>query len=188
MSESANAVARTETGPGPVRLYEMTDAYVDILEELMETDGVLTPELEERLDQIQGKRLDKIERTLKAVRQMEADAAVRDAMLKQYTDEVARLRKLRDAGLNSAKALKGYVQREMERAGEERLETPTFKVRIQRASRPAIRWMRDLKKLPTKYRKVTVEPDTTQAWEDLRAGGKLPAGFAVEYSRSLRIQ
>lgn len=171
-----------------VRLYELTERLQRIQAALEESGGILTPALEEELDAVEGDIKEKVERTLHLVRQLEGSADDRKALAAVYAAEAARLKALATTSENAAKAVKKYLLEQLKQQGHSKVETRSFKVRIQRASRPSIRWALDVKKIPLKYRKVTVEADTQLAWDDLRAGAKLPAGFTVEYSESLIVQ
>jgi hypothetical protein len=74
---------------------------------------------------------------------------------------------------------------QLDRVEKPKVETPLVVVRIQKNSRPAIRWP-DTLPIPKDYQRVTVSLDGQKAYQDFKAGA-LPKGFIVEQGRNLRI-
>src|ERR1041385_7501724 len=89
-------------------LYALTDLRDLLTARLEESEGVLTPEMETELDELDGKIEDKIERCALWIReqQLEADA------LKAEEERIRARRKARET---AAESLKGYLKAHMER-------------------------------------------------------------------------
>src|ERR1043166_8822531 len=96
-------------------LYALTDLRELLTARLEESEGVLTPEMETELDELDGKIEDKIERCALWIReqQLEADP------LKAEGDGPPPRRK---AGETAAVSLKGYLEAHMERLGGARVK------------------------------------------------------------------
>lgn len=91
-----------------IKLYELTAAR-DILDEfLTETEGEVTPELQQLLDELEGETKEKIERVALYVREQLATAAAID-------EEAKRLAAMSAARKRAAEGLKGYLKSQMER-------------------------------------------------------------------------
>jgi hypothetical protein len=161
-----------------LKLYELADAYERIAEALIENGGELTPELSAELDAIEGAFEAKVERVALYVRNLLATAEAADA-------EAARLAALARTRRQGAEGLKGYLMAQLDRVEKPKVETPLVVVRIQKNSRPAIRWP-DTLPIPKDYQRVTVSLDGQKAYQDFKAGA-LPKGFIVEQGRNLRI-
>lgn len=147
--------AVAETPPRPARpahlkLYEATDELNAAYELLVESEGELTPEIEELLAHAQGTFEEKAERVALMVRTLAANQAA--AKL-----EAERLSKLAASAERSAESLKAYLKREMERAGVQKVERPLAKVRIQANSAPSVTCALDvdgLRELQVKYPQI----------------------------------
>lgn len=159
-------------------------AIVDELEELGELisqAGGLTPEIEERFAEWQAEFGEKVERVALYIQHL-------TRMAQAAEQEEHRLRDLKGSRLSAAAGLKEYLMRELERAGYRKVERDTVKVRIQKNSRPAIRWTEKNENLPGEFARIVVSPDTQKAYEAWKAGESLPEGFEVEEGQHLRIQ
>lgn len=163
-----------------LRLYDITDDLQRIEEALIEAGGVLEPEIEKQLDAIEGQLMWKVERVIHMYQNLHRTA---DA----FADEAERLMEHARTTGKAAEALKAYLKAQLEKVGRDRIETPTAKVRIQRNSRPSIRWMRETYLLPEPLARIKVEVDSTKAYEMYKAEGKLPDGFEVATGSHLRI-
>lgn len=163
-----------------MKLWEITDEYESVLMEVFANDGELTPELEARLDELEGTFLEKVERVALKIREMETDADRAKA-------EKDRLYAIEKSYRRTADGLKSYLMEQMGRTGQDRVLTPKTRVRIQKNSQPSIRWTKGEDEIPAEYRRVSVSPDLRALKEDMKAGAEPPEGFVVEYGSHLRI-
>lgn len=86
-----------------------------------------------------------------------------------------------------ADTLESDIVRVMDAAGVKDLPTPSGKVRIQQASRPAITWAGEPDEIPDALKKTTVAFNSQAAWEAWRTTKQLPDGCRVMYSRGVRV-
>lgn len=164
-----------------MRLWEIADELEAIGGMIAEADGELTPELEAKLNAMEGAFNDKVERIALAVRNYEANAEA----AKMEEDRLAGIRKSHE---RSAEGLKRYLLLTMRHAGNLKVETPRARVRVQKNGQPSITWTRSVDDLPEDYRRVTVAPDLALVRDTLKAGGEPPDGFTVDYGFHVRIQ
>lgn len=167
-------------GNNALKLWEVGDELNEIAIQIMEAEGEMTPEIEARLDALEGAFEDKIERIALKVRELEANETAAKA-------EADRLTAMTRAFGKAAERLKGYALFEMTRVGKDRIETNRAKVRIQKNGRPSIRWTLDPSEAPEAYRTVKIGVNTQAAYEAWKDGGTLPDGFTVETGTHLRI-
>lgn len=163
-----------------LHLWEVAEELELIGAEIAEAGGVMTPEQESALDDLAGTRDEKIERVALYIRERLVNAEAAHA-------EAVRLGAIERHHAAAAEGLKGYLLRNMERMGVQRVDTPRVRVRVQKNSRPAIRYTRDPATLPEFLRKTVVQVDGNAAYEQLKAGAPLPDGFVVEVGSHVRI-
>jgi len=164
-----------------LRLYEIPDAYEAIEAELIENGGELTPALEAMLNALDGVLEDKAERICRIVKNHEGSAQAFDA-------EIARLESHKSAHTNAAKRLKDYLYATMLRLDRGKIDAGVFKLAIQKNGRPAIAWPLNTEQLPERFRRIRIELDGNAAYEAVKAGEELPAGFIVSHGTHLRIR
>ena len=164
-------------------LYALADALRLIGDELESNGGELTPELEAALNATEGAFEAKVEACLCLAKEREIAALGAKA-------EAERLVDLALSRNNAADRLRLYVKDQMIAAGRPKIETSLFKVAVQSASRPSIRWTWDMEALPEAF--VKVIPATSKLDSDaaLKAykEGHLPEGFEVSTSTFLRVR
>lgn len=164
-----------------MKLYELANDYQAVMDELTETDGELTPDLEQRLAAIDAEIGPKVNGV----------CAMYETLLRQSEAAKAsaeRLTSLARSRSNAADNLKHYLKIQMERMGMAKHETDLFKVRVQ-ASPPSCNYFGKPEDLPAELRVVKVEPNKKAAlaiWRE--APEKLPEGFQVTQGTHLRIQ
>jgi hypothetical protein len=163
----------------PAKLWELGDELEQIAGEIIEAEGEISPELEARLDAIQGAWAEKVERIALMVRSQEANAA-------RAAYEAERLARMVRGHKRTADSLKGYLQREMERTGRDEVKGERIKVRLQNNSRPAIHWPGAAESLPEEFRRVIVEADTQAAYLAWKDGDPLD-GWQVERGKHVRL-
>ena len=162
-----------------LKLYELADHYAGIMDALIEAGGELTPELTTALDAVDEAYAVKAEAVALYIRNLEVSAGAVEA-------EADRLRTLAVQRTNSARSLKGYLMLQMQRMGQDKVETYRVRLRIQKNARPAIAWT--LTSLPPEdYVRVKHEVDLQKAYEIWKAGTELPSGFTVTQGSHLRL-
>lgn len=172
--------ATTESAPTRLKLWEITEELDAIGEALIEGGGELTPELEARLDALEGEFERKVERIALYVQECNANAAA----VKLEADRLtARAR----AFERKADGLKNYLLFTMKRADWDKLTTPLVSVGVQKNSRPSIRWPGDPATAPEAFRRTIVQVDGQAAYEAYRAGDPLE-GFQVVVGEHVRIR
>jgi hypothetical protein len=165
-----------------MKLYEITDEF-RLFEDLLEQNGgEITPEMELQLGELEIALPEKVENIAGLIREKlaYADAAVA---------ERNRLDKLANAAANVAFSLQNYLKRNLEEMGVNRVATERFVVRVQKNSRPAIKWVGG--NPPQEYQRLEparLVPDMEHAYNQWKAGEELPEGFVVEHGTHLRIQ
>lgn len=113
-------------------LYKITDSLLEIQNEILENEGELTPELEQRLNSLQLSRLDKIENILWVIQNM-------SHMTEGMKAEIKRLQDLKKSRENCAQRLKDYLVREMAALDEKKLSTLNFSVTRAKSGKFSIR-------------------------------------------------
>lgn len=163
-----------------LKLFEIVDELSAIADVLYENGGVIEPDLEARLDALEGALPVKVDRICCVIQnnQRAAEAAKAEA------DRLNSLAKSRD---NTAKALKSYLMAAMIKQGSVSVMTDRFTVRIQKNSAPSIRWIRDVSELPEAFQKIKIEMDGTAAHAALKRKEPLPEGFVIEHGSHVRI-
>ena len=161
-------------------LWAITDELQEVGALIGDNDGELTPELEARLDALEGELTEKVERIALYIRESELEAEKAKA-------EKDRLYWIEKHHASKAESLKKYLMACMTSAGEYSVETHRARVRVQKNSKVSVRWTRGVHELPEGYRRTTIKPDLTAVHEDLDAGATPPEGFEVIQDYHLRI-
>lgn len=162
------------------KLWEITNELEEIAALIAEAGGELTPDLEDRLNAMEGAFAEKVERVALAVRNYVANAEAAKV-------EEERLAAIRKSHERSAEGLKRYLLISMQRADTPKVESPRARVRVQKNSVPSIAWTRPVEELPESYRRVTIAPDIARVREDVKLGAVVPEGFVVEQGYHVRI-
>lgn len=170
----------TTESPTRLKLWEVADELEAIGEALIEGGGELTPELEARLDAMEGEFERKVERIALYVQECKANEAAAKLEADRLT---ARAR----AFERKADGLKSYLLFAMKRADWDKLTTPLVSVGVQKNSRPSIRWPGDPATAPEAFRRTVVQVDGQAAYEAYRAGDPLD-GFQIETGFHVRIR
>jgi len=135
-------------------LYEIDAELRELEDAIIEANGEITPEIEERYDELLEMRPEKIKGYIAVIRSLEATAT-------GIAEERKRLQDAERAAQNAAKRLKDRLAFQMDRRGETEHVTPIGKVRLQSASRRPVDLLVDVEDLPEAWRKVTIAPDKT---------------------------
>ncbi|HSH44622.1 MAG TPA: siphovirus Gp157 family protein [Longimicrobiales bacterium] len=177
-----------------LHLYEYVEDMQTVLDWLAEYEGEIRaaggeipPELDELMEQVEGDLTEKVKRVGLTIRNLKANAAA----AKSEADRLAATARSYE---RQADGLSEYLHYQLQRVGRDRVETPLVKVRIQRASRPAIR---PVGEIPEAFRRVIpeqVQLDSAKAYEHVKPmlGKDAPDSFEVdglrvEYSSGVRV-
>ena len=161
-------------------LWAITDELEEVTAEIMESGGEITPEIEQKLDALEGSFLQKVENIALRVRELVVMADAAKA-------EKARLTAIEKAYRGAATGLKTYLLANLERKGQDYVQTPKARVRRTRNSQPTIRWTGPQFMIPEGYRRMKIELDNATVREDLEVGRTPPEGVEVEYGHHVRI-
>lgn len=107
-----------------ITLYETTDAIAQVIAWLEESEGEWTPEIEALMSEAEGNFTAKAERVALVVRD-------RLALAKANEEAAAHHAKRAQSFTKAANGLKAYLQREMERAGKNKVDAPLVTISIQ---------------------------------------------------------
>jgi hypothetical protein len=163
-------------------LYQLTDKFTALKDSLIVAaeDGELSPMMEASLDALNVAIDLKLENCCRAVRNLEADAAALRA-------EAARFAQRAQHAENAVKRLKAYMQLNLEKLGQTRMDAGLFRVRIQANSQPTVTYDGDPEQLPFELRKVAYSVDAKAVVEAWKAEKPLPDGVSVVRNSHLRI-
>ena len=168
----------------PRTLWVISDELEALGEQIAESGGVLSPELEAALDAVEEDFTAKVERVALYIRDCELNA-------EKAKMEADRLTKIRRHHESKAKGLKSYLLAVMERHGREKVDT--YKARVSRVanSRPTVSWQGDgeYADVPDEFRttRTVHKLNTDRVLEAIRDGEPLPDGVVVERGSHIRI-
>lgn len=175
---------------GAVKLYELAQAR-DILDEfLTESEGDVTPELQQLLDQLEGDVKEKVERVALYVRELVATA-------KAVHEEVEHLEAKETHLLRSADGLKGYLKVNLERLGLTKVQGLLCTVAIQKNSAAAVRTtlepvelfaLDEARPFVKREEKIVYSLDRDAVLTAWKSNQALPAAIAVEHGTHIRIR
>lgn len=159
-------------------LYAISGEIGSILGLIDEAAGEIPEDLHQQLDQLEGELAAKLEACCKFMRSRQARAAGLQA-------ELDRLQAALDAEKRKAEWMKTYMKDAMEKVGTASIETPLFKLRIQK--NPLTVRLTGTE-IPEPYRKpAKIEFDKAKAIDDHKGGKPLPEGVEVVQGTHLRI-
>ena len=159
-----------------MKLYELTDAYRSVLEELSEpsADGQEEARFQALLSGLGEAFDEKVLSIAKISRSMEADVAALAA-------EMERLQGRKRHLAGRIDWLKRYLLGEMEAVGRERVSGPTLTVSLAKA--PPSCEVVSVEDVPAEYRRVKVEADRSLILEHFRQTGEVVPGTTVAVDR-----
>lgn len=154
-------------------LYELVGVFSDIYD--LEVDEETKLDTLEAIDW--GENFEhKVEGYIKVMKNLEADMAARKT-------ERERLMKLDKADARKIDYLKEALSHALEETGQERVDTPLFKVGFRRSEAVKV----DEKKLSKKYMVATYKPDK-KTLKTLLKEGKSISGAVLETRKNLSIR
>jgi len=158
---------------GLMKLYELTEAYAEVLELDLEEQDLSTV-----LDSLQGTVAEKAEGILMVMKTLEAE---QDA----YSKEQARLNELKSKAKKKADAMKDYLAYNLQQMDIKKLDTTLFKLSFRKSESVVVD---DQTQLPEEYIKVktTESPDKTALKKALKNGEV--KGCHIETKQNLQIK
>ena len=167
------------------KLYELGADLEETIAEIVENEGLLTDELEARLNALDLAFDEKVERVVMAIRAEQARAEM-------VRNEIRRLAELAAPHDQAADSLKAYLFTQMQRVGKRKVDMPLAKAWIQKNSRPSIRYAGadpdNLTDLPEELVRTVKHFDGRAAYEAWKAGEQLPENVHVEEGQHLRVK
>jgi hypothetical protein len=159
-----------------MKLYELTDHYRRVLDQLSEPsdDGAEEDRYQALLEGLGEAFDEKVLSIAKVIRSMEGDVTAIAAELERL-----QLRKRHLAG--RIDWLKRYLFGEMEAARRDKIRGPTLTVSISKA--PPSCEVVSLEELPEEYRRVKVEADRAGILQHFRSTGEVVPGTVVTSDR-----
>lgn len=171
-----------------LHLYEIADARAILDQWLAETEGELTPELEQLLNETNAAADEKIERVALYIRELKARAAA----VKEERDRLAAIVTRHE---KAATSLMGYLQAQMNALGKDKVQGLLATVAFQKNPPSVVGELDETSLLvlhdeqPELVKHIdTYQLDRRAVLELHKAGKPLPQGLTVEQSRSLRIR
>ena len=167
-----------------MKLYEISTELSQINEMLVEAQGEMSTEIEQRLDELKMTLVEKATGIRKIVAMIEADSTARNAEIKRLQT----ISKIHENGLNR---LKAYIKKNMEIADLKKIDTPigTFSIAKNPSSVESIESALEL--TPEQYRvpiPATWTPDKKLIKSDLEEGYEVPGWKLVSDKTNLRIK
>jgi hypothetical protein len=164
-----------------VKLYEIADRYLDVMDLLIQNEGELYPELEAALDCLDTDIKEKAGAYAKIIRTLETQAAVATGQAAGILVEVNRLKKLAQVRQKAADNLANWLKLNLERMGVTKVESDVAIVRVQKnGGRLPVVFEGDASLLPEEFRKTFYEPNKEAALAAYKARRPLPPGFTVK--------
>ncbi|MCR4287380.1 MAG: siphovirus Gp157 family protein [Deltaproteobacteria bacterium] len=162
-------------------LYNLSHELAAIHDEIIDSEGVISSELERRLDDCGLAFTQKVEGIARWTKNIEGKEAALDA-------EIARLQARKKATVNLRERLKGYLLESMTTADKLKVEFPAFTVAVQRNPPSAEITNKDI--LPSKYLEVVMDVavDKKALLDDLKAGVKVEGAKLVSNKTHLRVR
>lgn len=154
-------------------LYELTGQYLEIYNLDMDDETK-----QDTLDSIDwsDNYSEKVENTIKVIRNLEGDNEAIDA-------EIKRLQNLKKSNTSKAQKLKTSIENSMKAIGKDKIGTTLFKVSIRRSKSVNV----DMVLLPDRFKKVEYKADKRQIMALLKSGQEIAGAELVE-SENLNIR
>ncbi len=167
--------------PKALALYQIPEAYRDIMDKIADQEGECTDEDLAALDAIEGTLEDRVDH-------IGAVIAECDATVEFFKPELDRITKRIRGANRHTENLKKYLKETMAKLEREKVQGKIFRARIQRNSAPSIDYKGQPEKLPKQYQRIKIETDKDAIKTDWKAGFPLPEGITVELGNHLRIE
>lgn len=163
-------------------LYEISAnmLMVSALMDQAETDEDIQVALD-TMEALEGDLIFKAEDIIKVCKNIEADIQAID-------EETKRLQDMKTSRKNKVDRLKKYLKENMESVGLQKIDTPLFKIAIQKnGGKQKIAYDVDIDRLPAEFTITTISPDT-EAIRKVLDAGESDLFHYEERGTSLRIR
>jgi hypothetical protein len=160
-------------------LYQIEKEYLDIAEQLIETEGEVTPEIETALAISEHELEVKAVNYCFIVKEIESDIDTIDT-------EIKRLQSLKKQRESAVERLKGNIKNAMLIFGVKEIKTALLKINFRKSSQVVVEPLADLPKEFLRV-KTTIEPDKKSIKDYLENGGKIEGCYIAE-NQSLQIK
>lgn len=173
-----------------MKLYEIADAREILDAWLAESEGELTPELQQMLDELEGHADEKIERVGLYIRE-------RDAEAKAVKEERDRLDGLYRRDVRAVESLKAYVKAQMEKLGKTKVNGLLATVAIQKNSMASVTasaeaetlyGFDDVRPFVKREEKVTFTLDRDAILAAWKAAQPIPTAIVVDHGTHVRVR
>jgi hypothetical protein len=160
-------------------IFNIQQEYINLLNQLEESDGELTPELEQALIIAEQELEIKSVGYAHVIRKVESDVGIIAA-------EIKRLQALKKAKETTVERLKTSVETAMELFGIKKVETPTMVLTLRPSESVTIE---DESKLPKEFivAKTTYTPDKVAIKKAIKAGEPV-SGAAITINQNLQVK
>jgi hypothetical protein len=160
-------------------LFQIEQEYQLLTDQLIESEGELTPELEQALDIAQTELQTKGVAYSYIIKKIDAECDIIDA-------EIKRLQSIKKARENASERLKTRIKQAMELFDMPKIETPLIKLSFRKSESVEVD---DINSLPAMYKtiKLTETPDKKLIKDSLKLGKEIPGCRIVE-NNNLQIK
>lgn len=160
-------------------LYEIEKSQLQLIDDLIENGGELTPELEEALAINQQDLTTKATNYGFLIKQLTAECSIIDA-------EIERLDTLKKSRSKVVEKLKSNMLAAMQVFGVDKIESPVMKISLRASESVEIE---DVNSIPADYMvtKVTTQPDKSRIKAAIKAG-EVMSGARIQVNQNLIIK
>lgn len=160
-------------------LYEIEKNHLQLVEQLIENGGELTPEIESALALNEQNLTTKGTNYGFVVRQLEGECAIIDS-------EIARLNALKKTRNNTIDRLKESLSVAMKVFGVEKIESPVMKISFRKSESVEVDY---LNLIPPDFlvTKTSTAPDKTAIKEAIKSGLEVP-GARIQVNQNIQIK
>ena len=160
-------------------LYEITTSYAQLMDKLLEQEGEMTPEDEERLAITEQEMHVKSENYVKIIKTF-------DAEVKMIDEEIKRLQNLKKTRQNAIKRLKNALSDAMRTFGISKIKTGLFTLSFRKSEAVVISVSPE--ELPKDCQVIKVEPiSKSDLKQRIKAGEDIP-GVEIIVNENLQIR
>lgn len=144
-----------------MRLYELTDQYRLVMERIENAEGELDEGLEALLDEAEGEFDQKVENTVKVLKNLKAEEEVVRAEAQRFQSRAQALSRKQEW-------LREYLLYNMQKAKRQKVDGDLFKVKVGQS--PWRVQVDNLSEVPEEYKRVKEEVDKKAVAEVLKEG------------------
>jgi len=162
-----------------MNLFKIEQQYIDLTEQLIESEGELTPELEQALNITLTEFETKSIAYGHVIRKLDAECDIIDS-------EIKRLQSIKRSRESASERLKTRIKQAMELFDMPKIETPLIKLSFRKSESVEVE---DINSLPAMYKtiKIVETPDKKLIKDSLKLGKEIPGCKLVE-NNNLQIK